>query len=100
VVRSVRRLRVGLPRPGGAARSACAARRAVLALVAAFAIAGDSLLHHAASAGRIGTMRETFRRRPPSCRPGSPAGDTRLAPIFLKPDGMVSVPAGARLTVA
>jgi uncharacterized protein (TIGR02302 family) len=100
-VRSVRQLRVGLPRPGLARRDPRALRAAlVLALIAAFAIAGDDASSRLALAFQPMLPREA----PP---PGtelqawiSPPAYTRLAPVFLKPDsGTVSVPAGSRLTV-
>ena len=101
-VRSVRRLRVGLPRPGLARRDPRALRAAlVLALVAAFAIAGDDAPSRLAQA-----MEPTMPRDipPPATELQAwitPPAYTRLAPIFLKPDsGTVSVPAGARLTVS
>jgi uncharacterized protein (TIGR02302 family) len=101
-VRSVRRLRVGVPRPGLARRDPRALRAAlVLALVAGFAIAGDDAPSRLALA-----MEPTMPRdiAPPATELQAwitPPGYTRLAPIFLKPDsGTVSVPAGARLTVS
>ena len=101
-VRSVRRLRVGLPRPGLARRDPRALRAAlVVALVAAFAIAGDDAPSRLAQA-----MEPTMPRDipPPATELQAwitPPAYTRLAPIFLKPDsGTVSVPAGARLTVS
>ncbi|HME19925.1 MAG TPA: DUF4175 family protein [Acetobacteraceae bacterium] len=101
-VRSVRRLRVGLPRPGLARRDPHALRAAlVIALVAALAIAGDDAPARLAQA-----MEPTLPREipPPSTELQAwitPPAYTRLAPIFLKPDnGTVSVPAGARLTVS
>jgi uncharacterized protein (TIGR02302 family) len=101
-VRSVRRLRVGLPHPGLARRDPRALRAALLlALVAAFAIAGDDAPSRLAQA-----MEPTLPREipPPSTELQAwitPPAYTRLAPIFLKADsGTVSVPAGARLTVS
>ena len=101
-VRSVRRLRVGLPRPGLARRDPRALRAAlVVALVAAFAIAGEDAPSRLAQA-----MEPTLPREipPPATELQAwitPPAYTRLAPIFLKPDsGTVSVPAGARLTVS
>jgi uncharacterized protein (TIGR02302 family) len=101
-VRSVRRLRVGLPRPGLARRDPRALRAAlVVALVAAFAIAGDDAPTRLALA-----MEPTLPRDipPPATELQAwitPPAYTRLAPIFLKPDsGTVSVPTGARLTIS
>jgi uncharacterized protein (TIGR02302 family) len=102
VVLSVRRLRVGLPRPGLAKRDPRALRAAlIVALIAAFAIAGDDAASRLAAA-----VEPTMPREAPA--PGTelqawitPPAYTRLAPIFLKPDGAtVSVPAGAHLTVS
>ena len=101
-VNSVRRLRIGVPRPGLARRDPRALRAAlVVALVAAFAIAGDDAPSRLAQA-----MEPTLPREIPSPATElqawiTPPAYTRLAPIFLKPDsGSVSVPAGARLTVS
>ena len=98
----VRRLRIGLPRPGLARRDPRALRAAlVVALVAAFAIAGDDAPSRLAQA-----MEPTLPREipPPATELQAwitPPAYTRLAPIFLKPDGgTVSVPAGAHLTVS
>ena len=99
---SVRRLRIGIPRPGLARRDPRALRAAlVVALVAAFAIAGDDAPSRLAQA-----MEPTLPRETPSPATElqawiTPPAYTGLAPIFLKPDsGSVSVPAGARLTVS
>jgi uncharacterized protein (TIGR02302 family) len=101
-VRSVRRLRVGLPRPGLARRDPRALRAALaLALVAAFAIAGDDAPSRLAQA-----MEPTLPRAAPGPATElqawiTPPAYTRLAPIFLKSDGgAVSVPAGSRLTAS
>ena len=101
-VRQVRRLRVGLPRPGLARRDPRALRAALLlALVATFAIAGDDAPARLAQA-----MEPTLPRQtpPPATELQAwitPPAYTRLAPIFLKAEGgAVSVPAGARLTVS
>ncbi len=101
-VQQVRRLRVGLPRPGLARRDPRALRAAlVLALVATFAIAGDDAPARLAQAMEPTLPRET---PPPATELQAwitPPGYTRLAPIFLKADGgAVSVPAGSRLTVS
>ena len=101
-VRSVRRLRIGVPRPGLARRDPRALRAAlVVALVAAVAIDGDDAPSRLAQA-----MEPTLPREiaPPATELQAwitPPAYTRLAPIFLKPDGgTVSVPAGAHLTVS
>jgi uncharacterized protein (TIGR02302 family) len=101
-VRSVRRLRVGLPRPGLARHDPRALRAAlVVALIAAFAIAGSEAPSRLAQA-----MEPTLPRETPSPQTElqawiTPPAYTRLAPLFLKIDGAaVSVPAGARLTVS
>ena len=101
-VRQVRRLRVGLPRPGLARRDPRALRAAlVVALVAAFAIAGDEAPSRLAQA-----MEPTLPRDVPPPETElqawiTPPAYTRLAPMFLKAEGgAVSVPAGARLTVS
>ncbi|MGA9013350.1 MAG: DUF4175 family protein [Acetobacteraceae bacterium] len=101
-VNSVRRLRIGVPRPGLARRDPRALRAAlVVALVAAFAIAGDDAPSRLAQA-----MEPTLPRETPSPTTElqawiTPPAYTGLAPIFLRPDsGSVSVPAGARLTIS
>jgi uncharacterized protein (TIGR02302 family) len=101
-VRQVRRLRVGVPRPGLARRDPRALRAAlVVALVAAVAIAGDEAPSRLAQA-----MEPTLPRDVPAPETElqawiTPPAYTRLAPVFLKADGgAVSVPAGARLTVS
>jgi uncharacterized protein (TIGR02302 family) len=101
-VRQVRRLRVGLPRPG-LARSDPRALRAALtvALVAAFAIAGEEAPSRLALA-----LEPTLPRQVPLPETElqawiTPPAYTRLAPMFLKAEGgAVSVPVGARLTVS
>jgi uncharacterized protein (TIGR02302 family) len=101
-VRQVRRLRIGLPRPGLARRDPRALRGAlVVALVAAFAIAGEDAPSRLAQA-----MEPTLPRPapPPATELQAwitPPGYTRLAPIFLKAEGgSVAAPSGARLTVS
>ena len=101
-VRQVRRLRVGLPRPGLARRDPRALRAAlVVALVAAFAIAGDEAPSRLALA-----MQPTMPREapPPSTELQAwitPPAYTRMAPMFLKAEGgAVAAPAGSRLTVS
>ncbi len=101
-VRSVRQLRVGLPRPGLARRDPRALRAALLlALIAALAIAGNDAPSRLAMALQPTLPRET---PPPATELQAwitPPAYTRLAPVFLKPDsGTVSVPAGSRLTVS
>jgi uncharacterized protein (TIGR02302 family) len=101
-VRQVRRLRVGLPRPGLARRDPRALRAAlVVALVAAIAIAGDEAPSRLAQAMEPTLPRET---PPPATELQAwitPPAYTRLAPVFLKIEGgAVAVPAGARLTVS
>jgi uncharacterized protein (TIGR02302 family) len=101
-VRSVRQLRVGLPRPGLARRDPRALRAALLlALIAAAVIAGDDAPSRLAMALQPTLPRET---PPPATELQAwitPPAYTRLAPIFLKPDsGTLSVPAGSRLTVS
>jgi uncharacterized protein (TIGR02302 family) len=101
-VQQVRRLRVGLPRPGLARRDPRALRAAlILGLIAAFAIAGDDAPARLAQA-----MEPTLPRDAPPPETElqawiTPPAYTRLAPIFLKSEGgAVSVPAGARVTVS
>jgi uncharacterized protein (TIGR02302 family) len=101
-VRQVRRLRVGLPRPGLARRDPHALRAAlIVALIAALAIAGDDAPTRLAQA-----MEPTLPRDVPPPETElqawiTPPAYTRLAPIFLKAEGgAVSVPTGARVTVS
>ena len=101
-IRSVRRLRIGLPRPGLARRDPRALRAALLlALLAALAIAGDDAPSRLALA-----MVPTLPRETPAPATElqawiTPPAYTRLAPIFLKPEGgTVSVPSRAHLTVS
>ena len=101
-IRQVRRLRIGLPRPGLARRDRFALRAAlIVALIAAFAIAGED------APGRLAqAMEPTLPRQTPSPATElqawiTPPAYTRLAPMFLKSDGgSVSVPTGSRLTVS
>jgi len=104
-VRQIRRLRVGLPRPGLARRDRRALRVGlVVALIAALGIAGEDAPSRLAQA-----MEPTLPRSAPL--PGTeleawitPPAYTRMAPIFLKSpersEAAVTVPAGARLTVS
>jgi Domain of unknown function (DUF4175) len=101
-IRQVRRLRVGLPRPGLARRDRYALRGAlVVALVAAAVIAGDDAPARIAQAIEPSLPREAV---PPATELQAwitPPGYTRLAPVFLKSEGgAVSVPAGSHLTVS
>lgn len=100
-VRQVRRLRIGLPRPGLARRDPLALRAALLvALVACFGIAGADAPSRLAQA-----MEPTLPREIPAPATElqawiTPPAYTRLAPIFLKQDsGPVSAPEGSHLTV-
>lgn len=100
-IRQVRRLRVGVPRPGLARRDRRALRGGLLvALVAAFVIAGDDAPSRLAGAMEPALPRE---QGPPATELQAwitPPAYTRLAPLFLKTDtGAVSVPAGSHLTV-
>lgn len=97
----LRRLRVGLPRPGLARLDRRALRGGlVVGLVATVVIAGEDAPSRIAAA-----LQPTL---PPAPVPPAtqlqawitPPGYTRLAPVFLKPEGgAVSVPAGSHLTV-
>ena len=105
-IRQIRRLRVGLPRPGLAKRDPRALRVGLLvALVATFGIAGEDAPSRLADA-----VQPTLPRATPP--PGTeleawitPPAYTHLAPIFLRhaadgDAGLVTVPAGSRLTVS
>jgi len=101
-IRQVRRLRIGLPRPGLARRDRFALRAAlIVALIASFTIAGEDAPARLAQA-----MEPTLPRQTPEPATElqawiTPPAYTRLAPIFLKSDGgTVSVPTGSRLTVS
>ncbi len=98
----VGRLRIGVPRPGLAARDRHALRAGLaVALAAAVVVAGPDA---------PGRLMAAFQ--PHFSVPGAgpaiqiqgwvtPPGYTRLAPIFLKADGApVAVPIGSRLTVS
>jgi uncharacterized protein (TIGR02302 family) len=99
---SIRRLRVGLPRPGLARRDPMALRAALgLALLAALVMAGAETPER---------LRRAFAAdvaappAPPTLRIEAwvtPPAYTGAAPIFLDPaGGAVTVPAGSRLQVA
>jgi uncharacterized protein (TIGR02302 family) len=98
----VGRLRVGLPRPGLAARDMRALRCGlVVALAACLGIAG------AEAPSRL--LRGVVPGFAPPAQAGAtelqawitPPGYTNMAPVFLRPDGgAVSVPAGSHLTVS
>ena len=99
-LRQVRRLRVGLPRPGLARRDPRAFRVGlIVALIAALFIAGPD-----APARLAAAMQPSL-----PASPGAPATETqawitppaytRMAPVFLKPEGgAVSMPAGSHFT--
>lgn len=98
----IRRLRIGVPRPGLARRDPRAFRAGlILALIAALVIAGPD------APSRIAAAFEPTLPRGPAA-PGTevqawitPPAYTRLAPIFLKPEGgAISVPAGAQFTAS
>ncbi len=100
-IRQVRRLRVGLPRPGLARRDPRALRGGlVVALVAALVIAGPDAPDRIAEA-----LSPTLPRAPAA--PGTelqawitPPAYTHLAPIFLHTDAStVTAPAGSHLTI-
>ncbi|MDE2200076.1 MAG: DUF4175 family protein [Rhodospirillales bacterium] len=96
------RLRVGLPRPGLAARDPRALRGLVaVSLFAALVIAGPM-----APARLLRAFQPAFTPlavAPPTLIQAwiTPPGFTGLAPVFLRPEGgQVSVPAGSHLTVS
>jgi uncharacterized protein (TIGR02302 family) len=100
-VAQVQRLRVGAPRPGLARYDRRALRVGlVVALVAALGIAGWDAPSRLARAMQPALPLEAA---PPSTQLQAwitPPGYTRLAPVFLKPEGgSVAVPAGSHLTV-
>ena len=100
------RLRVGLPRPGLAARDPRALRGfVVVALFACVVIAGDE------AGSRLARALKPHFTLPPSAPAAqmqawiTPPAFTGLAPVFLKPanaisGAAVSVPAGSHLTVS
>jgi uncharacterized protein (TIGR02302 family) len=98
----LRRLRVGLPRPGLAALDRRALRGGLLvALAACFVVAGSD------APARIGrALVPAFAAGPPTPATElqawiTPPGYTNGAPVFLRPDlGAVGVPAGSHLTVS
>lgn len=99
----VRRLRVGLPRPGLAARDIRALRCGLaVALVAAIGIAGGEAPNRIWQAFWPG-----FPPRPASPPPLlqawiTPPAYTGVAPVFLRPGGAqeITVPAGSHLTAS
>ncbi|HEX4260743.1 MAG TPA: DUF4175 family protein [Acetobacteraceae bacterium] len=97
------RLRVGVPRPGLAARDRMALRGGlIVALIACLAIAGPD------AAGRIGAALSTRLPVLPPGAPGTevqawitPPGYTGLPPVFLHAGtDRVAVPEGSHLTVS
>ncbi len=101
-IRQVRRLRVGVPRPGLARRDPFALRAAlILALIATFGIAGEDAPSRLALAFEPTLPRVTPAPATELQAWITPPAYTRLAPLFLKADGgSVSVPTGSRLTVS
>lgn len=98
--RQISSLRVGAPRPGLARRDRLALRGAlVVALVAAFAIAGRD------APNRVAVALEPSMPRPAASQPAewqawiTPPAYTRMAPIFLKSDiASATAPTGSQLT--
>ncbi len=98
--RQISSLRVGAPRPGLARRDRIALRGAlVVALVAAFAIAGRD------APNRVAVALEPSMPRPAAPQPAewqawiTPPAYTRMAPIFLKSDvASATAPTGSQLT--
>jgi len=98
----VRRLRIGAPRPGLAARDRIALRLAlVVALAACVGIAGADAPARIAGAFQPAVAASA---PPPSAQLQAwvtPPAYTGLAPLFLKPEGgAASVPAGSQLTIS
>jgi uncharacterized protein (TIGR02302 family) len=95
------RLRAGLPHPGLAKRDPRALRLAVLiGLVAAFGIAGVNAPRRIMAALTPGLPTIQTGPAPQVQAWVIPPAYTRIAPIFLKPEGgTASVPAGSHLTV-
>lgn len=98
----LRRLRVGLPRPGLARRDPRALRAALLvSLVAALAIAGPDAPDRLAQAIAPGLPQAQLGPGTELQAWITPPAYTRLAPIFLHgSSGTVTAPAGAQLTVS
>ncbi len=98
----LRRLRVGWPSPGLAARDLRAVRGAlVVALVAAFGIAGSDAPHRLLRAVTPGFAAAPLPAPPRVEAWITPPSYTGLAPLFLDPaGGSVSVPAGSRLSLS
>lgn len=101
-LRDVRRLRVGLPHPGLAARDRHALRAAlVVALIACLGIAGADAPRRLAGALEPSLPRLAAAPVTEVQAWITPPAYTRVAPVFLKSGGgTVSVPAGSRLTVS
>jgi uncharacterized protein (TIGR02302 family) len=102
VLGSVRRLRVGLPRPGLAKRDPIALRAAIgLSLLAALVIAGAEAPERLR---RAVTPEIAVAAAPPPLRLEAwvtPPAYTAAAPVFLDPaGGNVTVPAGSTLQIA
>ena len=102
MVAGLARLRVGLPRPGLAARDPRALRAALLvALIAAWGVAGDAAPERLRRA-----LAPTFAATPPPTALRleawvTPPAYTGAPPIFLAAGGgQATVPAGSRLQVA
>lgn len=102
VRRQIGRLRVGLPHPGLAARDPRALRGAlVVALVAALVIAGPDAGSRLAAAFRPDIAGTPAAPTVELQAWVTPPAYTAVPPLFLHPDGgMVSVPAGSKLTVS
>lgn len=103
VARQIGQLRVGVPRPGLARRDRRALRGAlVVALVAAAVIAGRDAPTRLWSALVPNLAPAAIAATPTELRAWiTPPAYTRLAPIFLKPEGgAMPVPTGSRLTVS
>ena len=97
----LRRLRVGLPRPGLAARDPRALRAGLLiALIASLTIAGEQAPGRLLRAMQPQTGGAALAPAMQIQAWITPPDYTGMAPIFLKPEGgAAEVPAGAQLTV-
>lgn len=98
----LRRLRVGLPRPGLARLDRRALRGGLLVgLVASVVIAGDDGPARVLAALQPNLPRAAAAPATQLQAWITPPGYTRIAPLFLRPDThAVSVPAGSHLTVS